>query len=59
LRMRVRRQGAEQQSGENPKVPHTLEVLAGYMRAPSRIREGRITKVPSARDKDRMSAGAW
>jgi hypothetical protein len=23
LRMRVRRQGAEQQSGENPKVPHT------------------------------------
>jgi hypothetical protein len=57
LRMRVRGQGAKQQRGENRKVPHSRSIGWGG-RAPKRIREGRITKVPSACDNERM-ADVW
>ncbi len=36
-----------------------LEVFAGSMVYPSEFVEGRITKVPNARNDERMSAGDW
>ena len=58
LRIGVRGEGAEQQRGENGKVPHSRSIcwVMGY---PSEFVEGRITKVPNARNDERMSAGDW